>query len=113
LARPLSKTPACGYHKAPEIRGRKLATARTTLSRVIGNASLWPHFANRAGLEKFWALKPDQRQKIWGVPLDPRAALLDFDPKTFMTDFSADRRGGPKKDSGIAKPSIYAPMMRA
>jgi hypothetical protein len=55
--------------------------ARTALRRIVDDESLWPHFANRAGLEKFWSLTPDQQRKIWGAPIDPRAALADFDPR--------------------------------
>jgi hypothetical protein len=29
--------------------------ARTALRRIVLHESLWPHFANRSGLEKFWA----------------------------------------------------------
>jgi hypothetical protein len=39
--------------------------ARTALHRIILNESLWPHFANRVGLEKFWALKSEDRRTIW------------------------------------------------
>jgi hypothetical protein len=55
--------------------------ARTTLARVIGDDSLWPHFGNTPALEKFWALPPDQRQRIWGSPIDPLIAVTDFDPQ--------------------------------
>jgi hypothetical protein len=55
--------------------------ARTALRRIVLNESLWPHFANRAGLEKFWALNPDDRRAIWGAPVNPLDALADFDPK--------------------------------
>ncbi len=55
--------------------------ARTALHRIVLNESLWPHFSSRAGLEKFWALKPDDRRTIWGAPINPLDALADFDPK--------------------------------
>ncbi|WP_028167374.1 hypothetical protein [Bradyrhizobium elkanii] len=55
--------------------------AREALRRIIADDRLWPHFANRAGLEKFWALPPEQRRGIWGAPIDPLAALAEFDPK--------------------------------
>ena len=55
--------------------------ARTVLQRIILNERLWPHFANRARLEKFWALQPDDRRAIWGAPVNPLDALADFDPK--------------------------------
>jgi hypothetical protein len=55
--------------------------ARTALRRIVLNESLWPHFANRSGLEAFWALAPDVRQAIWGDPVDPLAPLDEFEPK--------------------------------
>jgi len=55
--------------------------ARTALRRIILNESLWPHFANRKGLEAFWALTPDARRAIWGNPVNPLDALAEFDPK--------------------------------
>jgi hypothetical protein len=55
--------------------------ARAALRRIVLNESLWPHFANRSGLETFWALKPDERRTIWGAPSNPLDALADFDPK--------------------------------
>lgn len=54
---------------------------RTVLNRIVWNESLLPHFANRDGLEKFWALKADERQQIWGAPVNPLDAVADFDPK--------------------------------
>jgi hypothetical protein len=55
--------------------------ARTALRRIVLNESLWPHFANRSGLEKFWALRPDDRRAIWGAQVNPLDAFADFDPK--------------------------------
>ena len=55
--------------------------ARTALVRVIGDDSLWPHFGNTPALEKFWALTPPERKKIWGNPIDPLVAIADFDPQ--------------------------------
>jgi hypothetical protein len=55
--------------------------ASTTLARVIGDDTLWPHFANTPALEKFWSLTPPDREKIWGNPIDPMAAVADFDPQ--------------------------------
>jgi hypothetical protein len=55
--------------------------ARTALARIVGNEALWTHFANRAGLEGFWALTADEQRKIWGPPIDPLEALKEFDPK--------------------------------
>lgn len=55
--------------------------ARTSLARVIGDKALWPHFGNTPSLEKFWALTPSERAKIWNGPTDPLAAVADFDPQ--------------------------------
>jgi hypothetical protein len=55
--------------------------ARTALARVIGDAALWPHFGNTPALEKFWALTPAERKKVWGDPIDPLTAIADFDPQ--------------------------------
>lgn len=55
--------------------------ARTALNHILSNEALWPHFANRAGLTNFWSLPPDERQKIWGKPVDPLVVLTDFDPQ--------------------------------
>ena len=55
--------------------------ARSSLRRIVGDKSLWPHFANRAGLERFWALGADEQRAIWGPPIDPLEALAGFDPK--------------------------------
>jgi len=54
--------------------------ARTALARVVGDPSLWPHFANTSVLGTFWALPAHDRQRIWGPPIDPLDALADFDP---------------------------------
>jgi hypothetical protein len=55
--------------------------ARAALRRIVLNESLWPHFANRKGLETFWALAPDARRAIWGDPVNPLGPLADFEPK--------------------------------
>jgi hypothetical protein len=55
--------------------------ARTALCRIVLNESLWPHFANRKGLEAFWALPPGARRAIWGEPVNPLAPLAEFEPK--------------------------------
>jgi hypothetical protein len=55
--------------------------ARAALRRIVLNENLWPHFANRSGLETFWALTPDERRAIWGDPVNPLDALAEFDPK--------------------------------
>jgi hypothetical protein len=51
------------------------------LARILGNNSLWPHFANTPALAKFWAMTAAERQQIWGDPIDPMDAIVDFDPK--------------------------------
>ena len=55
--------------------------ARTALARVIGNSSLWKHFANTPALGAFWALPAPDRRRIWGDPVDLLEAIADFDPK--------------------------------
>jgi hypothetical protein len=55
--------------------------ARSALARVIENGAVWFHFGNTPALEKFWALAPAERTKIWGAPIDPLAAVKDFDPQ--------------------------------
>jgi hypothetical protein len=55
--------------------------ARTALARIIGQQSLWPHFANTSALAQFWSQPAAERQKIWGDPIDPLQAVADFDPK--------------------------------
>ena len=57
----------------------------------VANEIPWPHFANRAELENFWALKPAERQKIWGLPVDPGAALPDIDPRMLVVARSSMR----------------------
>src|SRR6266446_6054684 len=46
---------------------------------------VWPFFANSPSLTKFWALAPTERQRVWGMPIDPLAAIADFDPD-FIND---------------------------
>ncbi len=55
--------------------------ARTSISRIIENPALWPHFANTTSLGAFWSLPDTERKKIWGEPIDPMATLADYDPK--------------------------------
>jgi hypothetical protein len=55
--------------------------ARAALARVIGNDTLWSDFGNTPALEKFWGLTPAERANIWGDPIDPLAAVADFDPQ--------------------------------
>jgi hypothetical protein len=60
--------------------------ARTSISRIIENPALWPHFANTTSLGAFWSLTETERNKIWGEPIDPMAALADYDPKYIHND---------------------------
>jgi hypothetical protein len=55
--------------------------ARKVLARIIGDPSLWRHFANTSALAAFWALPSSDRQQSWGTPFDPSEALAEFDPK--------------------------------
>jgi hypothetical protein len=55
--------------------------ARTAIARVIGDSALWPHFANTTALAAFWGLPADERQRIWGAPINPMDAVSGFDPK--------------------------------
>jgi hypothetical protein len=55
--------------------------ARTALARIIGNNTLWAHFANTSALGKFWVLTAIERRQIWGDPIDPMDALAEFDPE--------------------------------
>jgi hypothetical protein len=55
--------------------------ARTALQRIMGNEGLWPHFANRNGLEQFWALTADEQRAIWGAPVNVLEPLADYEPE--------------------------------
>ena len=55
--------------------------ARTTLARIAHNEPLWEHFTNKAALANFWAKPEDERQAIWGDPIDPMLALAEFDER--------------------------------
>jgi hypothetical protein len=70
--------------------------ARTALVRIIGDDTLWPHFANTETLGVFWTLKPDERQLIWGDPINPLEAIADFNPEHIHDG----RLGAPEK-SGL------------
>jgi hypothetical protein len=54
---------------------------RETLARIVGQDALWMHFGNTTALEKFWAVAPDERRKLWGDPINPLTAIADFDAK--------------------------------
>ncbi|WP_315810511.1 hypothetical protein [Bradyrhizobium sp. SZCCHNR3107] len=55
--------------------------ARTTLARIALNEQLWPHFTSKTALGDFWAKPADERQAIWGPPIDPMEALAQFDER--------------------------------
>jgi hypothetical protein len=55
--------------------------ARAALARIIGEPTMWPHFGNTPNLEKFWSLPPPDRQQLWGPPVDPLAAVAEFDAR--------------------------------
>ncbi|MBC9880875.1 hypothetical protein G8O24_26465 [Bradyrhizobium sp. INPA01-394B] len=55
--------------------------ARTTLSRIVLDETLWPHFTSKASLTGFWAQADVNRKLIWGSPIDPMAALEEFDER--------------------------------
>jgi hypothetical protein len=55
--------------------------ARTSISRIIENPTLWPHFANTTSLGAFWSLADTEKRKLWGNSIDPLAAIAEFDPK--------------------------------
>ena len=55
--------------------------ARTALARILSDDALWPHFANTPAVAKFWALRADERQRIWGSQIDPMDAISEFDPQ--------------------------------
>ncbi len=55
--------------------------ARTAIARIVGDETLWPHFANTSTLAEFWQLPPPERQRIWGNPIDPLDAIADYDPQ--------------------------------
>ena len=54
--------------------------ARSALVRIVLDRNLWPHFANTAALQAFWALDDQQRSALWGTTIDPTDALIGFDP---------------------------------
>lgn len=61
--------------------------ARTTLARIVLNEALWPFFTSKASLAGFWAKPAPERQAIWGTPIDPMDALIEFDER-FLPDTS-------------------------
>jgi hypothetical protein len=59
--------------------------ARTTLSRIVLNEALWPHFTNKAALTAFWAKTEAERRAVWGDPIDPLESLVEFDERYLPT----------------------------
>lgn len=54
--------------------------ARTSISRIVENPALWPHFANTTSLNSFWSLLDNEKRKLWGEAIDPLGALADYNP---------------------------------
>ena len=54
---------------------------RMSISRIIENPALWPHFANSTSRGAFWSLPDTEKRKLWGEPIDPFAALAGYDPR--------------------------------
>jgi hypothetical protein len=59
--------------------------ARTTLAHIVLDDTLWAHFTSRAALTAFWAKPAAERESIWGAPIDPKAALAEFDERYLPT----------------------------
>jgi len=55
--------------------------ARSALVRILLDSNLWPHFANTAALQAFWALEDRERRELWGDIIDPNDAIADVDPR--------------------------------
>ncbi len=68
--------------------------ARTSLARVLGEPTLWPHFVNTSGLDRYWESDPANRRRIWGSPVDPQDALLEFDER-YISDADLGARPEP------------------
>jgi hypothetical protein len=58
--------------------------------RIVLEPKLWPRFSNTLALQTFWTLDEQQRRALWGAPINPTDALVDFD---YPTPISADRDG--------------------
>lgn len=59
------------------------AIARHCLNRLFFNRSLWKYFEDDSMLEKFWALSSQERQSLWGEPIDIQSALRGFKPEWY------------------------------
>jgi hypothetical protein len=55
--------------------------ARSALVRILLTVKLWAHFANTDALKAFWALSKDYQRTLWEAPIDPNAAIAEFDPR--------------------------------
>jgi hypothetical protein len=67
--------------------------ARTTLARIVLNDQLWLYFTSKTTLAEFWAKPAAERQAIWGPPIDPLHALVDFDERYLpIAQLGADER---------------------
>jgi hypothetical protein len=54
--------------------------ARYCIETFLDTPGLWPHFANEAAVEAFWALPQTKQRAIWGPRLDLAQLDLHFDP---------------------------------
>jgi hypothetical protein len=39
------------------------------------------HFTNKTTLTDFWVKRAAERQSIWGPPIDPTVALVEFEER--------------------------------
>ncbi|MDP2982973.1 MAG: hypothetical protein Q8O92_06575 [Candidatus Latescibacter sp.] len=61
---------------------RAEAIARDCIQRLFTTDTLWPYFKDDNALEKFWALDPTQRARIWGAPIDFKNKFKYFNSET-------------------------------
>lgn len=54
--------------------------ARYCIETFLDTPGLWPHFADEAAVEAFWALPQTKQRGIWGARLDLAQLDLHFDP---------------------------------
>jgi hypothetical protein len=52
--------------------------ARECLSRILLSPELTACFGGLPALEAFWALPQEERRRVWGPPVDPRATVAGF-----------------------------------
>lgn len=56
------------------------ALARYCLRRIFGDGTLRQHFQDDQTLNAFWALPPNERERLWGDRLDLDAVRDEFNP---------------------------------